>query len=194
MTGCSTNKPEKLQLDPTINSVFNEIESQDLQKILDFFENSICASENIKKENINDCYKKFFKRLKQESEKDGNIYLKIPIDKQLKVYKNLKGSTFNEIWELGKSFPLNSTSDTLKYYSFKFDGKYIEYLKELGKTYKVINDYTESFMDAGDMSPTMWVNVLMDYENYNINDIRVKLFIAIHYLTLNDQSERKEKY
>jgi len=192
--GCATNKSEKLQSNSTINSIFNKKESQDLQKILDFFENSICVSENIKKENINVCYKKYFERLKQESEKNGNIYLKIPIDEQLKVYKNFKDSTFKEIWQLGKFFPLNTTTDTLKYYSYNFNGKYLEYLKELGKTNKAVDNYTKSFLNAGDMPPSMWASVLMDYENYNIKDIRVKLFLAIHYLTLNDQNEREEKY
>ncbi len=181
-------------LNPTINSIFNKTESQDLQRILDFFENSICINENIKKENINECYKKFFERIKGESEKDGNIYLKISFNEQQRVYEQINNSTFGEIWKFEKNLPQNSSADTLKYITYKYESKYINYLKELGKTYKVIESYKESFLNAGDMSPIMFANVIMGYENYNTEDIRIKLFIAIHYLTLNDQNERKEEH
>lgn len=188
----SVKSQEKLGENLTIKSVFNKIEIQDLALILDFFDNGVCKTENIDKSNISDCYQSFFERM-AESEKTGIIEFRISFNEQKLIYKKISQSTFNEIWTFGKSWKRES-SQKFKYLSYNLNGKYAEYLEELGNENKIIKNYIDTLLAAGDISPIMFANVLMGYKNYDITDIRIRLMIAIHYMTLNDQEERNEKY
>ena len=188
----SVNSQEKLGGNITIKSVFNESEIQDLETILVFFDNKICETENINKSNISECYRSFFERM-AEFEKTGIIEFRVPFEEQRNIYKIINQSTFDEIWIFGKSWK-PKTNQTFKSISYNLSGKYVEYLEELGKENKIIKNYIDTLLAAGDISPIMFANVLMGYKNYDITDIRVRLMIAIHYMTLNDQNERNEKY
>lgn len=188
----SVKSQEKLGENITIKSVFNESEIQDLETILVFFDNKICETENINKSNISECYRSFFERM-AESEKTGIIEFRVPFEEQRNIYKKINQSTFDEIWIFGKSWK-RKTNQTFRFLSYNLNGKYVEYLEELGNENKIIKNYIDTLLAAGDISPIMFANVLMGYKNYDIADIRIRLMIAIHYMTLNDQEERNEKY
>lgn len=192
LIGCSTTSQEDLKSNSTITTVFNESEIRDLTKILEFFNEQICATQQVDIIKLSDCYQSFFKRM-AEAEKTGNIEIKIPFEEQQNLYNQINESTFNEIWNFGKSWNRNSP-DTLKYIRFRYNGKYVKFLKELSNDDKIIKNYHDSFEAAGDISPSMIAGLLMNYDYYNINDLRVRLVVAVHYLTMNDQYERKEKY
>jgi hypothetical protein len=188
----SVKSQEKLNDNSTIKTVFNDIEIQDLETILEFFDSKICETENIDESNISDCYQSFFERMAQY-EKTGIIEFRIPFEDQENIYEIINQTTFNEIWTFGKSWKRES-DQAFKYLSYNLNGKYVEYLEELGNENKIIKNYIETLYGAGDISPIMFANVLMGYKNYDITDIQIRLMIAIHYMTLNDQEERNEKY
>ncbi len=195
LISCSNNNKEKLKSDSIITSVFNKAEIQDLQTILDFFDNEICKNEILEENKINKCYQAFFERIKSEFiETNGTINLQIPFEEQLEMYEKIDISTFDELWIFGKKFPLGSYTDTLKSIFINHSGKYSKFLKEVGKKDSIINIYQDHLHGHGDISPQLFSNVLMNYQNYNINDKKVRLIIAIHYLTLNDGNLRIEKY
>ena len=189
--GCSTINDDSFESNPTISNVFSKSEIKDLKTLMIYFNEQICVTQQIEITKISDCYQSFFKRMSQATSA-GDINIKIPFDDQQNIYKKISKTTFEEIWDFGKSWKPNS-SDTLKHIHFKYDGKYMRFLEELGKDDKMIKYYLEAFKSAGDMSPSMVSPLLMNYENYNIEDIRIRLFVAIHYLTLNDKIKRIEK-
>ncbi|WP_299625196.1 hypothetical protein [uncultured Tenacibaculum sp.] len=118
----------------------------------------------------------------------------IDFKKQYEVYKQINSNTFNEIWLFQQSLPIRERKDTLKYLGFNHSGKYIHFLNEYGKENKAVKDYVNNFNIASDLGPSMISQVIMNYKTFQIEDIKSKLLIAIHYLTLNDQNLRKEKY
>lgn len=191
LISCSS-KRDKLGNNPSIQSIFNEKEINDLEKILDFFENQISEIENRPIENLQNCYESFFIRL-EKAEKTGFIEIKIPFGKQLNLYNEIDTSTFNQIWCFHRSWKCGS-SDTLKSISINLNGKYVVFLESLGKEYSIIKRYDEMLRGCGDISGGMVASLLMLHKKYDTTDIRIRLFIAIHYLTLNDQFERNEKY
>lgn len=87
-----------------------------------------------------------------------------------------------------------NSPDTLKYLDLRTDGKYAEFLKKLGKENEVVQEYYEELQASVGISPGMAAHLLMNPEDYDVNDVRVKLLVAIHYLTMNDQYERNETY
>ena len=50
---------------PEINSIFNQEEIKDLERILTFFNNTICKVENVQNQAVEVCYQKFFKRMRK---------------------------------------------------------------------------------------------------------------------------------
>ena len=188
----SAKSQERLNDNSTIKTVFNEIEIKDLETILNFFDNKICETENINKSNILECYSSFFERM-AKSENAGSIEFRIPFNEQENIYKLINQTTFDEIWIFGKNWK-RETNQTFKYLSYNLNGKYVKFLEKLGIENKVIKTYIESLYAAGDISPSMFANVLMGYKNYDITNSQIRLMIAIHYLTLNDQNNRTDKY
>jgi len=183
---------QDLSSDRTINAVFNKNEIIDLQKILNFFDKQICTIVQGENKNINKCYISYLEQLYNDRE-SGNIKISIPFDEQKNIYKKLSDSTFFQIWSFNKYWYHNNL-DTLRGIELNRHGKYAKYLKLVGLDYVQFNEYYEELQECGDMCPTMTTEVLVNYKDYKISDVRVKLFLAIHYLTLNDKWTRKEKY
>jgi len=185
-------KDQKISENMTIKSVFDSAEIRDLEKILMFFETQICQNENVSTENVQNCYQSFFIRM-EKAEEIGSIDLKISFESQLKLYKEIDSATFNQIWTFNQSWKKNSL-DTLKSITYNCNGKFVRFLETFAKEDEVVKEYYNSFQLAGDIGPTMVARLRKLHKDYDTHDIRIRLLIAIHYLTLNDQYHRIEKY
>ncbi len=189
---CSSSPDNPLATDPTIGQVFNKAETEDLTKLLAFFEEHICAKQSADSINIASCYPHYFDSLKKAAE-EGNVIIGIPFDRQRALYEQISQTTFQEIWEFGKRVK-SHTTDTLRYLTYRQDGKFVAFLKRAGSDNDAIKNYYETLRQAGDIAPSMRAALLINYPFYNLQDISVRLMLAIHYLTLNDQILRHEKY
>jgi hypothetical protein len=188
LTNCSVGQ-SRLEDDRTIKKSFSESEVQDLQLLYDFFNQSICDSER----DIEDCYDDFFEKVRQAAD-SGSMYLHIPFEKQKEVYRKFQDSTFYQIWTFGKTWTRENPNDTLREVYFKWDSKFMKFLKKAGKKDEFIKAYHESVEATGGPGPSIIAGIIMNYDKLNIEDLKVKFVIAIHYLTLNDQNKRKEKF
>ena len=190
--GCTSQRQNDLLNDQTIKASFNTTEMNDLAKIQRFFDESIGFTEREKQENLEKVYTDFFLQ-NSDIEKESDFKLSINFNDQKELYDQLDKKTFDNIWEISRWSEWNS-NDTLKRIQLNREGKYLQFLKTFGEQDSVINNYYNSLEIAGDISPTMIADLVKNYKNYNVNDPKIRLIIAIHYLTLNDQFERKEKY
>lgn len=190
LTNCSVSQ-DILEDNKTFKQTFSKTEIQDLQLLFDFFNESICSDRET--QDLTNCYQDFFTRM-EKSEETGEIQLNISFDEQQKIYDEFSDSTFNEIWTLccWRVFRENPM-DTFRMVYINLEGKYFEFLKKTGDNDKVINQYFQTLQTAGDLTPSLIAGLLVNHKYYNIEDIRVKLIVAIHYLTLNDQFNRLEK-
>jgi hypothetical protein len=186
LSGCASRQ-SKLSDNRTFNKIFTHSEIQELQILFDFFNENICVDNEAK--NLTKCYKEFFKRFEKTEEFD------IPLEEQLILYDKISENTFQEFWGFGKSWNVlfEAPQDTFKLIYLKIDGKYIDFLKEVARNDKVIENYYQNLVTIGDLSPTIVAELFYDYDKYKIRDIRVKFIVAIHYLTLNDIWFRREK-
>jgi hypothetical protein len=189
---CNTEKQISLSDDNTIKTVFNSSEINDLLKIQNFFDKSIGLADNKNQTDLIKVYTDFFK-LNSEIEKAADLELPIDFKNQKVLYNQLDKTTFDDIWSIGWSMKMNS-SDTLKNIELNRSGKYAGFLKSLGDKDSMVNKYYNSLELAGDISPSMISDLVKNYDNYDIKDPKIRLLIAIHYLTLNDKFERKEKF
>ena len=193
-SGCTYNTERKLNNNATVTDCFTREEIKDLTKLLDFFNEQICVLKSTEKKKVIECYDGFIERMSKTVE-TGSFEINISFEKQYEIYKQISDSVFNQIWVFGRSWS-RSSPDTLKRIDYRVDGKYVKFLKELGNDYDMIKTYSMSLELAYSLSPSMIGEILMIKEEYqyDLTDIRLQLVVAIHYLTMNDQFERKEKY
>ncbi len=190
LISCS-GKKNKLADSQTFLNTFNSNEIEDLQLLFNFFIENICSSKE--KENLDACYDNFFKNMEKGFD-TGNMELTWDFENQKRIYHQFSDSTFNEIWSYGKSWNnRNYPKDTFRTVNINLNGKYFDFLKRVGKKDTIIRTYYETLEASGDLPPSLVAGLIKNYNSYNVEDVRVKFIIAIHYLTLNDQYKRKEK-
>ena len=164
-----------------------------MRKILTFFNEQICDNEN-----VIECYQSFLKRVAEQQEECIDIEINIPFQEQLKMYNQINENTFNQIWDF------NSSAD---YPDFNINGKYLKFLEKFGKKNIIIEQYLDRYMSCRCTSvPFFSIVIYLEdfdeqgsrrvkyiYEDYDVEDERIQLAIAIHYLILNDKFERHRK-
>jgi len=191
LTNCTFESNSDLSSDILIKKTFNKSEIKDLQKILDFFNNEICNSDYKK---LNQCYENYCLEIISQIEKTVAFNTNLNYEKQRDLYNKISNNTFKEIWRFQKSLPIYERKDTLKYLVFNYEGKYRKFLNEYGKENYAVKNYAENYNVSADLGPAMIAELSMNYKSFRINELKTKLVIAIHYLTLNDQNWRNEKY
>ena len=193
LMGCSQiNTVKKMESDKTISTIFDKSEIKGLAVIVDFFNEQICAAQkNEKTTTITQCYQRFFERMK-ECEVTGDFDVKIPYREQQQMYSQLSENTFNQVWRIEQSWYRSSRdeSDTIEIINIVYIGKYLKFLKEFGKENSVVDLYSDHFEQMGGISPSCVAMVLNEYKQFDVTDIRIQFFIAMHYLTLNDENYR----
>ena len=181
--GCQPS-PKAIGDYPDVKAVFHEEEIRDLAKIIAFFNEAICKSEHLDNSNVLACYERYFRRM-QEAEETGNLAINIPRQEQETLLREISPGTFEQIWAHGKAWAKGT--DTLDILNIKPEGKFMAFLQAYGKANPKAKDYAEKFEVVGDISPSMIADVLINHQAYDVRDERMKLLIAVHYLTLNGQ-------
>ena len=156
---------------------FNKYQRADLIKILDFFEQTICQSASLPANEVAVCYNRYLEAM-AESATFGPLELSIPIDQQDSLMASLYSVTVDGIWE-------GAETNTSQQFGIRYGGNFHSYLMALGKQKPVFSQYSETFEQAGTISPSMIAEILTKYDQYDLADPQTQLVIAIHYLTLN---------
>ena len=173
-----------------LNDNFTTEQISDLNKISDFFKNQICL-------NMDSDFKNCYERIPHEYlEATGSgFWTNIDFEKQKELYGQISKSTFNEIWMFCKSTEYK-TGKEIKSLCTNSTGKYYKYLSDLGNKNPRIAKYAERINASGDYNglDIQYWNVLNDKKHFDLNNPNIQLILAIHYLSLNDQEKRNEKW
>jgi hypothetical protein len=172
-----------------LNNNFTSEEKDDLKKIVDFFKEQICPMGS----DFKTCYNKIpHKNL----ESKGDVFwTNIDFEKQKELYKKISKSTFDKIWWFCKSTDYKTRKEN-KSLCANAIGKYNNYLFDLGKQNPKIKKYAQWINASGDFTvlQIQYSNMIKSKKHFNINDPNIQLILAIHYLSLNDQVKRDEKW
>ena len=198
LMGCKSNTAKEMQSIRTVTDIFDKAEIKDLATIVDFFNAQICDEPKNAKADITKCYQSFFKRM-EECEIKGDITVPVSFEAQQGLYSRISARSFNEIWAYNQHWArilvdsvLHDTYVTEIH--LKCNGKYLQFLEKLGNENEVISDYLDALLSVGGMiSPAHVAWVLKLYDQFDVKDLRFQIFIAIHYLTLNDYSVSQER-
>lgn len=126
----------------------------------------------------------------------GNpFWLRIDFEKQKELYKQISPSTFNKIWSFGKTtYP--DSEGVYKSIGAVYNGAYQKFLSDIGKANDPINKYAIKIAETGDVN-FLYLNygiILRHKKEFNLENPHIQLILAIHYLSLNDEAKRKEKW
>lgn len=176
-------KPKKLEDSKIVNQVFDKREIHDLQKILSFFDGQIMSS--FKGKTLLDSYD-LFNEKELELKNEGLIFGNISFSDQQKLNSKIKETTFKEIWDLGKILDVDEIGSKQSFLFINPNGKYISYLKKLGLKNKFIEDYSNIVSQNYDIPPSLVYVITDNYNKIDVSDENIRLMVAIHYLTLND--------
>lgn len=173
--------------DRIFRRTFSKTELEDLQLLFDFFNQTICDSNEV----LEDCYQAYFIRLNEAAE-EGVMYLHIPFEEQQEVYKKLSDSTFREIWVFGEAWFQETPDHILRTIYFNANGDFMRFLKKASRKDAFINVCYESAKLTGMPGATVVAEIYRNNNMFDIEDVKVKFVIAVMNLTLNDQYKRKE--
>lgn len=188
LTACHTPVKSQLESDPLIASTFTAQEIADLDIILNFFETRICHAWNIPADRTLSCYDKFLEKI-AVAQGTGTIYIPIAYHAQQSMYGKLSPAAFTDIWQIGKGADVE-TGETQYSMRINPDGNYTRFLDALRKEHLIFHAYVESFLSTQTLSGPMIEGILINYLQFDTQDVKVRLLIAMHYLTLNDMYER----
>ena len=183
LIGCDRSEQHLLQT----NKTFTKEETTQLLKFLEDFDQVIATIENTGTTDIKTNYHSLFKKLKEQS-KEGILNIGIEENVQERLEGYFDKDLSNELWSNMTSLSVNriEVKDTIFLPFLNAQGKLFRMLEnELSLDYPIIKEGVRKINIMGEMSPALIADIIMGYENYNIQDDRVRLFIAIHYLGYN---------
>lgn len=175
-----------------LKNYFSESEIKDLNLITDFFQSEFCGTTD--KAKFGNCITSSLPKLNDWEYK----YLKKKISwrKQRKLYSKITDSTYNKIWAICNSTLLVSEPEyKYKMICFNYNQILIDFIKDLGKSNRFLEDYTQKLENIGGFSNINLITIsIAEYpKEWDLNDRNVQIFLAIHYLTQNDMLKRDRK-
>lgn len=191
LVSCAPDAPRQgyLRSDALIKLHFNNYQIKDLETVMSFFEIQICGSLPASPESAADCYKAYLKNLSANSN-IGEMNLNLPINLQDQTLASIRPVTFDGIWVRKPEIDFNENNNS---FALKYGGQYNNFLNAMAKENEAIQQYVDVFNQAGTITPSMIANVLLNYENFDLDQQRGRLFITIHYLTLNKMFSEAEE-
>jgi hypothetical protein len=184
LISCSEQEPttyNEMKSDEFMSDFFTDNELQDLAKIVDLFESDICLDKSKSKEK---CYFEFNQKIGKYFYEGKLEFSKLfDYKKQKKLYSTIDSILFNEIWVKRWSSIRGENFKLSKYYNLKINGKYASFLRKFSQENPFYEGYYNSFNLTGDVHYIHFIEGFKKIKIEDIKDIKVKLLIAIHYLT-----------
>ena len=192
-------KTERLEDDRTIRKVFTSYEIDKLDLIISYFDNVIMNWASTP--DTNKAYHEFLNSI-IKSEDYENIYKRVnPIPQKRKdLFDTLiVNNFFNEIWYYDTVMRIR-TRDTFllnppDFYSLELNikGKYVKYLKKLGRRDKLYKGVYSDIMACAAIPPTTAWGSIQNNHLIDFNKEYNRLFMAINLLTFEENTETRVK-
>lgn len=177
------------------NKTFSDNDTKELLQLLASFDNTIVEIE--KKSNPMEAYDSFFKKMKDNTNNKGIIDVGISLEKQKELEKMVNKNLSKELWSNMYSLKRKDSIrvDSIAKPVLNPKGQFMNFLsKEVAKDDQTIANAVKKIQMAGDISPSLFADMTVNYKNYNISDDRIRLMMAIHYLAINRGSLNEKKY
>ena len=183
-SSCSKQENILLMNDNLVNNYYNSTEIAELMRIQLFFDEAIGITNMLDTDELENAYSQLFmlnKDIKQASE------LQIPFDEEdvRALFGKIDVDVINDIWGQN-SFITGIVSEGSKDLEINANGEFVRLLKEMGEKDLQAKEYYNSLKLPGDITPNLVASLAKASDQYNIDDPKIRLLIAIHYITIRD--------
>lgn len=176
-----------------IRKTFTDNESVTVNKIIEFYDDFI-YSQTDKTYRIEKAYLDFLKKTIPLTIQSGDLSPLVPEkNDKLIFYRTLNRNALSEIYDITDTVVVfsRSSKEYEKIYrpfsfSLNYSGKYIDFLKKLSNRNSFFEDYYESIMVAGGISPVSFSLILTYYENIDFSRKEERLVYIITILELQE--------
>lgn len=169
---------------PELERNFTSAEISDLEKLVDFFKANLCENNT---SNFNKCFEEFAPKW-IENGLDFSTD-KITFEELENIYAEINQNTFDEIWDFCMTYQIRPTEREFLDICSKKDGKYQKFLKDFGKSNKLVEKYYNQIIAAGDFNESGGIisQIWNDRKEIDLDNPNYQVLISIHILTMNDQ-------
>jgi hypothetical protein len=175
----SCNADTEIETDDLIQKVFSESEIEDLNSIEEFFKNQIKRTVNCDE---NDCFDQFMKESISAAE-TGLLPIEISNQEIKDLFSEFQSNLFDEIWRIQYyTDELGTKHESIGLEVF--EKKYGEFLILLSKNDLAIKEYYNHLKSAGNIDSGAQGMLIISPEKFKTNDYKIRLVIAIHYITI----------
>ncbi|MEL6832287.1 MAG: hypothetical protein AAFY48_18455 [Bacteroidota bacterium] len=169
------------------SDVFTQEETVKLNTVIDLFESTICQEGT---KDYEQCYTTFGERF-FDTKKNSYFEETFTQTFQERLSEELGEDLFEEIWYYTtvykgqKSKPETPKATTIEVNTIE---RYAQFLQEVAAEHESVESYEERFQRGGSISPNMVANANQNLNEFDLNDKRIRLILAVHYITLIDQA------
>lgn len=192
---CENDKHDRIDFraDKDLCQIFNADEIESMASIINFVDSAVVS---ITKNNSKaEAYHDFFKIYGESLQKGKRIVPFIEIEKY-NFLESLDEGTFNAIWRFDTQIDRVKYKDTIltnvdyiTCLTMNPQGRYMEYIKQIGKRDKRYKDLHDIIYAMGDISTSTGLWTIHD--EFDFGKVENRIFAAIYILKIEDTYETK---
>ncbi|PZX13412.1 hypothetical protein LX69_02668 [Breznakibacter xylanolyticus] len=175
--GCTDHNTFKN--DETLNEIFTPNEIHDISTLIDYTDDIVKSKTNQK--DINHAYHVYFDILKDSML--ANNYI-IPISNKMKFnfLKSIDKNTIKEFWHIHHSKNINNEELILNR-----NGKFLNYIKEIGKSDSIFNDFYHFTIDMGDIYKAGLIIYFSNNDKINFNLAQNRILAMVCIFSISEE-------
>ena len=195
-----TPTSNKFIADKTAKEIFNPAELKGIEKMISFVDSEIYDNTNTT--DINQNYHTYFDKFKSYVA-NGKMFPALVKDTtKFKFLETIDKEVFAAIWRMDDYMKMVKYKDTTltDLYGFKtlqlnYQGKYLNYLKEIGKSDKRYAEIYKNIEIAGDICPATFEWFPAHHQEFDFTSFKDRLWATVFLLRMGDPLEEKvERY
>lgn len=179
------NSCQNIKTTLELKNNFSHSQIKDLNKLTKFFNDEYLKSDT-------NTFKYSFKKLFETVSYYGidTLINQVNFHEQKRIYNSIS-STFKEVWEIKKGY--DKEFDSIEYIVPKYNGLFMNYLKDLSKSNPLGSYCYNSIREYGDFYHYKFsIYIDNNFEIIDFNDFNNQVIISIYYLSLVDDNERDQ--
>lgn len=183
------NKSNIYEPDRIFITTFSKEELVEINSLIDHVDKLVIKETD--NEDINTAYHLYYEKLKTNMG-DGHYIVPFNSKDKFSFLEHIKENTFDEFWRVD-----TRNYDTTKYYaqcneflSINPNGKYVDYINEIGKSDSVFFDFHENILSMGDISRTGLIRFLAINSSIDYNLIKNRLLAVVCIFSISEPIEK----
>jgi hypothetical protein len=185
----SCNRSNNYIADEIFTTTFSEDDVVEINSLIDYVDKLVTKETDHK--DINAAYHAYFVKLKTNWH-PRHLIVPIPCKEKFSFLEHIKKSTLDEFWRVD-----SGGYNTTRYYApcpksliININGKYVDYLKEVGKSDSIYFDLQDNIVTMGDIPKGGVIRFLADNNSIDFGLIKNRLLAMVCIFSIEEPLEK----